>query len=86
MWKDYLGRDNEWIAKWNARTREVRERKICNRAIVAKQKLPEDFWFKPYTRKFSGEKFVKEHVQKQRTSRSIALDKRRTSYQPLDQR
>ncbi len=43
-----LKEDNEQIAKWNARAREVREREICSQAIVAKQRVLEDFWFKPY--------------------------------------
>jgi hypothetical protein len=36
VWKDYLQRNNEWITKWNARAREVREQEICNRIVVAK--------------------------------------------------
>lgn len=37
MWKDYSKRDNECIVKWNARVREVREREIHSKIIVAKQ-------------------------------------------------
>ncbi len=58
MWKDYLERDNEQIVEWNATTREVCGRKICNIMIVVKQGMPKDFWFKPYIGKFSGEKFA----------------------------
>ncbi len=64
MWKDYSKRDNEWIVEWNARTREVHERIIRNRAIVVKQGVPKDFWFKPYTEKFNGEKFAKKYAWK----------------------
>jgi hypothetical protein len=86
VWKDYSKRDNERIAKWNARTKEVYEREIHSRTIVAKQGVLEDFWFKPYTGKFSGKKFAKEYARKRHAYRSTTLDKRRTSYQPLDQR
>jgi hypothetical protein len=54
VWKDYLERDNEHIIKWNARAREVRQKEIHSRTIVIKQGMPKDFWFKPYTGKFSG--------------------------------
>jgi hypothetical protein len=40
------------------------EREICSRTIVIKQGGPKDFWFKPYTRRFNGEKFIKEYVHK----------------------
>jgi len=40
----------------------MREKKICSRIIAVKQGVPKDFWFKPYTRKFSGERFAKEYV------------------------
>jgi hypothetical protein len=43
VWKDYLGRDNERIAKWNARAIEVHEINICSKAIVAKQGVLKDF-------------------------------------------
>jgi hypothetical protein len=56
--EDYLERDNEQIVEWNATTREVCGRKICNIMIVVKQGMPKDFWFKPYIGKFSGEKFA----------------------------
>ncbi len=36
MWKDYSKRYNEWIAKWNARAREVRKKENYSRTIVAK--------------------------------------------------
>jgi hypothetical protein len=75
MWKDYSKRDNERIAKWNVRTREVHEKEICNRVIVAKQGMPKDFWFNLYIGKFSAEKLVEEYVQKQCASQSTALDK-----------
>jgi hypothetical protein len=86
MWKDYLERNNEQIAKWNARAREVHEREFCNKAITIKQRVPEDFWFKPYTRKFSGEEFVEKYALKQYVSWSTTSDKCRTSYQPPDQK
>jgi hypothetical protein len=54
MWKDYSKGDNVRIAEWNARAREVHERGICNRTVAVKQGVPKDFWFKPYTEKFSG--------------------------------
>jgi hypothetical protein len=57
MWKDYVKRDNEQIVEWNA-TREVCVREICNRMIVAKQRMLKDFWFKPYIGKLHGEKFA----------------------------
>ncbi len=47
--------------------------------------MPKDFWFKPITGKMSGKEFVEEYAWKQHTSWSLALDKQRTSYQPLDQ-
>ncbi len=50
--------------RWNAKAREVREREICSRVLAIKQGVPKDFWFKPYTGKFSGEKFVEEYVHK----------------------
>jgi hypothetical protein len=59
MSKDYSERNHEQIVEWNARAREVHEREICNKAIATKQRVPRDFWFKPYIRKFSGEEFVK---------------------------
>jgi len=58
VWKDYSKRNNEQIVEWNARTREAHEREICIRAVAIKQRVPKDFWFKPYTRKFNGDKFV----------------------------
>jgi hypothetical protein len=58
VWKDYSKRDNEWIVEWNARTREVNERKIRSITIIIKQGVQEDFWFKPYIGKFSGERFA----------------------------
>jgi len=75
MWKDYSKKDNERIAKWNVRTREVHEKEIHNRAIVAKQGMPKDFWLNLYIGKFSAEKLVKEYVQKQCASQSTTLDK-----------
>jgi hypothetical protein len=80
MWKDYSKRDNKRIVEWNARAREVHERKNCSKTIVAKQGMKEDTWFKPYNGKFSGEKFAKEYVQKQHASQSTTLDKGRTFY------
>jgi hypothetical protein len=62
------------------------KREICSRVVVAKQGILEEFWFKPYTGNFSRKKFTKEYVQKQHTFRSIALDKQRTFYKPLDQK
>ncbi len=41
---------------------------------------------KPYIKKFSGEKFAKEYVQKQHAFRSTTLDKRRNFYQPPNQK
>ncbi len=64
MWKDYLKRDNEHIAKRNARAKEVREGEIRSKVIAAKQGVPKEVWFKPVTGKFSGEEFTKEYVQK----------------------
>jgi hypothetical protein len=64
MWKDYSKRNNGHITEWNARTREVHERKIYSKAIATKQGVLEDFWFKPSTGKFNGEEFVEEYVQK----------------------
>jgi hypothetical protein len=43
VWKDFSKRNNEQIAEWNARAREVHEREIYNKAIATKQKVPEDF-------------------------------------------
>ncbi len=83
MWKDYLERNNERITKWNARAREVQKKKIYNIIIAAKQGVLEDFWFKPYIGKFSGEKFAKEYVQKQHVFWFVTLDKQKI-YQPLD--
>ncbi len=64
MWKNYSKRKNEQIAEWNARAREVHEREIYSRMVATKQGVPKDFWFKPYTGNFSGEKFAEEYVQK----------------------
>jgi hypothetical protein len=64
MWKDYLNRNNEFIAKWNAIVKEVCERKNHSKSIIAKQEMLEDFWFKAITIKFSGKEFVKEYVWK----------------------
>jgi hypothetical protein len=75
VWKDYLEKNNEQIAEWNAKTREVHEREIRNKAMATKQKVLEDFWFKPYIRKFSGEEFVEKYAQKQHISWSVTLDK-----------
>jgi len=36
MWKDYSKRDNKWIAKWNAITREVCVREIRSKILVVK--------------------------------------------------
>jgi len=58
MWKDYLEKDNKHIVEWNATTREMRKREIHSGAIVTKQGIPKDFWFKPYIGKSSGEKFA----------------------------
>jgi hypothetical protein len=43
----YLEGNNEWIIEWNARAREMHEQEIRRRAVVAKQGVLEDFWFKP---------------------------------------
>jgi hypothetical protein len=75
MWKDYSKKDNERIAKWNAKAREVHEREICNRVLTIKQGVPKDFWFKPYIGKFSGEKFVEEYVHKYHASQFATLYK-----------
>jgi hypothetical protein len=56
----------------------MHEREICSKAIVAKQRVLEDFWFKPYIGKFSGEEFVEKYVQKQHASQFAALNKQRT--------
>jgi hypothetical protein len=64
LWEDYSGRNNECIVKWNARAREVHERKNCNRARAAKQGMSDDFWFKPITREFNGEVFIEEHARR----------------------
>jgi hypothetical protein len=58
VWKDYSKRNNEQIVEWNAITREAREKEIRTKVVAAKQGVPKDFWFKPYTRKFNGDKFV----------------------------
>jgi len=68
MSKDYTKRDNERIAEWNAKAREVCKREIRSKIVVAKQRVLEDFWFKPYFGKFSGKEFVEEYVQKRHTS------------------
>jgi hypothetical protein len=62
VWKDYSKTDNEWIVEWNARTKEVSERKICSITTIIKQGVQEDFWFKPYIGKFSGERFAEKYV------------------------
>jgi hypothetical protein len=54
VWKDYSKRYYECIIKWNARIREVRERKIYNKGIVAKQGVPKEVWFKSIVGKFNG--------------------------------
>jgi hypothetical protein len=59
VWKDYSKRNNERIIERNVRAREMHEKEICNRAIVAKQRVPKDFWFNPYIEKFNGKKFAK---------------------------
>jgi hypothetical protein len=46
----------------------------------------EDFWFKPYTGKLSGEEFAEKYVQNRHTSQFAAIDKQRTSYQPPNQK
>jgi len=61
----------------------VQKKEIHSITIAAKQGVLEDFWFKPYIGKFSGEKFAKEYVQKRHAFWFIALDKRK-NYQPLD--
>jgi hypothetical protein len=53
----------------------VHERKICNKVITTKERMLEDFWFKPYIRKFSGEEFVEKFGKKQHVSWSTTLDK-----------
>jgi len=68
MWKDYTERDNERIAKWNVRAREVCKREIRSKIVAAKQRVLEDIWFKPYFGKFSKKEFVEEYVQKRHTS------------------
>jgi hypothetical protein len=42
VWKDCSKKNNEWIAKWNARAREMHKKKIHSRAIVTKQGVLED--------------------------------------------
>jgi hypothetical protein len=61
-------------------------REIHSKVVAAKQRVLEDFWFKPYTGKFSREEFAEKYVQKQHTSRFAAVDKQRTSSQPPDQK
>jgi hypothetical protein len=75
VWKDYLEKDNEQIVKWNPRTRETCQKEICSIAVAIKQGVLEDFWFKPYIGKFSGEKFTKEYVHKRHASWSTTLNK-----------
>jgi hypothetical protein len=75
MWKNYLERDNERIVEWNAKAKEVREREICSKAIVAKQRMFEDFWFKLITGKFSGKEFANKYAWEHHASRCSALKK-----------
>jgi hypothetical protein len=62
LWKDYSRRDNECIIEWTARVREVCEREIHSRTKVAKQGMPNDFWFKLITRESNGEVSIEEHA------------------------
>ncbi len=64
MWKDYSKRDNECVVKWNARLRDVHEREIRSKTIVAKQGVLEEVWFKLVIGKFSGEEFVEKYMRK----------------------
>ncbi len=61
-------------------------REIHSKVVAAKQRVLEDFWFKPYTGKLSGEEFVEKYVQNRHTSQFPTIDKQRTSYQPPDQK
>jgi hypothetical protein len=62
VWKDYSKRDNECIVKWNAKSREVCEREICNKTVVVKQGVSKEVWFKSIIGKFSGEEFAKKYA------------------------
>jgi hypothetical protein len=62
VWKDYSKKDNECIVKWNEKSREVYEREIYSKAIVAKQGVPKEVWFKLVINKFSGIFFAEKYV------------------------
>jgi hypothetical protein len=63
----------------------MRKKEIRSKAIATKHGTLQEFWFKPYSGKFSRKKFVEKYVWKH-VFQSIALDKWRTSYKPLDQK
>ncbi len=75
IWKDYLERDNEHIVEWNVKAKEVREKEIRSKAIVAKQGMFEDFWFKLIIGRFSGKEFVDECAWERHASRCSNLEK-----------
>ncbi len=62
MWKDYSKKIMNALS--NGMQEQVHEIKVHNKVVATKQGVLKDFWFKPITRKFSGEEFVEEYVPK----------------------
>ncbi len=58
MWKDYSKRKMSRLLNGMQEQKKCMKEKSIVEMVATKQGVPKDFWFKPYTGKFSGEKFA----------------------------
>jgi hypothetical protein len=79
LWQYFFGTNNDYIVEWNVKARKKYKKTIRSKIITMKERVLDDFWFKPISGECSSK--VSPYAYARHVFHSTTLNNHKTIYE-----